>query len=245
MRMAFDYAKNRQGSPAGNMVQASAPVALSFLLSLFLAFFIFAFTGNFAYANSVTASGGLQLQVMHSTVNVRSGPGTNSRVIGQAHLGDIVQEVKSYNNWYQIDFHGGTGWVAGWLVQSFQPVAEASRGTVSGIVSIAERYLGRPYRYGANGPYSFDCSGFTSYVFNLIGIKLPRVANDQAHMGEKVASPAPGDLVFFSAGRNGYMTHVGIYIGNNSFINADDEGVNIKSLDDSWYHACYAMACHI
>ncbi len=254
--MTFDYSKNRQGLPERSFAQASVPVILSFLLCLILVCFIFAFTGNFAYADSVTGSGDqgaaasventVYLQVLHNTVNVRSGPTTNDQIIGQVHLGEIVQaKIKSDDNWYQIDFHGGTGWIAGWLVQPSQPATDASRGLMSGIVSIAERFLGSPYHYGASGPYSFDCSGFTRYVFALIGIDLPRVADDQARIGEQVASPAPGDLVFFSAGRNGYMTHVGIYIGNNSFINAADQGVTITSLDDPWYQARYAMARRI
>lgn len=246
-------------------------VVLSYLLYTILAFFIFGLTGNFAYANSVTASGtqaavgagntvAVKLQVERETVNVRSGPATNDRAIGQLHMGDIVQEkVKSANNWYEIDFQGKTGWVAGWLVQVYRPssvasqsvpvfsqsVPVASRGLMLGIITTAERYLGRPYHYGASGPSSFDCSGFVHYVFSIAGIDLPRVAAEQARVGERVSSPAPGDLVFFSGGRNGYITHVGIYIGNNSFINADNQGVDIKSLDDPWYHSRYTMASRV
>jgi len=92
--------------------------------------------------------------------------------------------------------------------------------------------LGSPYHFGASGPYSFDCSGFTRYVFSLLGIYLPRTANDQARVGVRVSSLAPGDLVFF--GSNGYMDHVGIYIGNNSFISAANyrSGVTVSSLSD-------------
>ena len=248
--MAFDYGKNRQGLTVRNAAQALVPAVLSFLLCLVFACFIFTMTGNFAYADSVTGSGGqgaaasventvyagnVQLQVLHNTVNVRTGPGTSYQVIGQLHLGDSIQaEVKSDNNWYQIDFQGETGWIAGWLVWPFQTTADASRGLAPGVISAAERFLGRPYCYGASGPYSFDCSGFTRYVFALFGIHLPRVADAQAQLGERVASPAPGDLVFFGSG--GYMDHVGIYIGNNSFISAANywSGVTISSLSDFW-----------
>jgi cell wall-associated NlpC family hydrolase len=223
--------------------------ALSFCLSLILGCIFFGATANFAYANSVTVSGGqqatasvgqaanggnIQISVASDTLNVRSGPGTGYEPIGQLHLGATVQaKTHSDGNWYQINFHGKTGWVAGWLVQVYQPPSvDASRGLVSGIASIAERFLGRPYHYGGSGPYSFDCSGFTRYVFSQIGIQLPHTANGQAQLGVRVASPSPGDLVFF--GSKGYMTHVGIYIGNNSFINAANygSGVTISSLSD-------------
>jgi cell wall-associated NlpC family hydrolase len=112
-----------------------------------------------------------------------------------------------------------------------------------GIISVAERFLGSPYRYGASGPYSFDCSGYTRYVFSLLGINLPHTANGQAQVGERVTSLSPGDLVFF--GSNGYMDHVGIYIGNNSFISAANywSGVTVSSLSD--FRPRYAEARRI
>ncbi len=207
-------------------------------MCLVLAVIFFGATGNLAYANNVTV-GNVQLQVSGDTVNVRSGPDTSSERIGQVYQGDILQaKAKSDGNWYQIDFHGETGWIAGWLVQVYRPSADnqpsvaASRGLVPGIISAAERFLGRPYRYGASGPYSFDCSGYTRYVFSLFGINLPHTANGQAQVGERVTSLSPGDLVFF--GSNGYIDHVGIYIGNNSFINAENywSGVTVSSLSD-------------
>ncbi len=62
-----------------------------------------------------------QLQVAGDYVNVRSGPGTSNRVIGQAHHGDILQAKEKRGDWYQIDYQGGTGWVADWCVQVYQP----------------------------------------------------------------------------------------------------------------------------
>jgi len=217
-----------------------SPKALTFCLCLVLAFIIFGLTGNLAYADNVTVSGGqqtaassVQLLVARDTVNVRSGSSMDCQKIGQVHLGDIVQATaKSADNWYQIDYHGETGWIAGWLVEVKQPSEDASRGLMTGVIGAAERYLGSPYSYGASGPYSFDCSGFTRYVFSLLGIDLPRTASDQAGVGVRVAVPAPGDLVFF--GTHGYIDHVGIYIGNNSFISAANyySGVTISSLSD-------------
>ena len=62
-----------------------------------------------------------QLQVTEDMVNVRSGPGTNNPIVGQVHKGDIIQaQVKSSDNWYQIDYQGGTGWIAAQYVQVYQ-----------------------------------------------------------------------------------------------------------------------------
>jgi len=93
------------------------------------------------------------------------------------------------------------------------------------IIRTAKRYLGRRYVWGAEGPSSFDCSGFTQYVMRKSkGVKLPRVSRKQAYYGKYVTyrNLKPGDLIFFdtSRRRRGYVNHVGIYIGNHKFIHA-------------------------
>ena len=206
-----------------------------------------------------------KLQVTENIVNVRSGPGKNEPEIGRVYFGDVLlARAKSSDDWYQVAFRTGTGWIGGWCVQTchspgkasymvaessqdtgIQGTPEAARGVSSDLISIARRFLGTPYRYGANGTASFDCSGYVRYVYSRYGISLPRVASDQARAGRRVSSPAPGDLVFFSDRRNGYITHVGIYIGNNNFIHAGYQGVTITSLDDPWYKEHYVMACRV
>lgn len=69
----------------------------------------------------------------------------------------------------------------------------------SDLLSYAVEELGKPYVYGANGPSTFDCSGFTSYVFKKSGISIPRTSYLQAEKGENVDKNKlkSGDLVFF------------------------------------------------
>mgnify|MGYP001115691840 FL=1 len=82
---------------------------------------------------------------------------------------------------------------------------------------------------------------FVQYVYGLHGIKLPRVAADQAKAGTKVDTPAVGDLVFFA--ENGSVVHVGIYAGNNTFIHANrKQGVIFTSLNQQWYKERYIGA---
>jgi cell wall-associated NlpC family hydrolase len=223
--------------------------------------------GQQSAVNQITITkAAYELQVTENVVNVRSGPSKNKPEIGQARFGDVLlAKGRSSDNWYQVAFRTGTGWIAGWCVQTYRPsgkasimvadsslegpgtqgLPEASRGVSSDLIGIARRFLGTPYCYGANGTASFDCSGYVRYVYSRLGISLPRVASDQALAGRRVSSPAPGDLVFFSDRRDGYITHVGIYIGNNSFIHASFQGVTITSLDDPWYKSHYVMACSV
>jgi len=101
----------------------------------------------------------------------------------------------------------------------------------SSIVGYAMNFLGRPYQWGATGPNSFDCSGLTGYVYAACGKSIPRVAQDQMNAGTPVSQPEPGDLVFFGSAGNIY--HVGIYVGNNSYLHApqDNEVVKISPLN--------------
>ncbi len=73
---------------------------------------------------------------------------------------------------------------------------------------------GKPYVYGAEGPYSFDCSGLVQYVFKQLGKSLPRTAEQQFNVTTRVpqSGKQPGDLIFY--GSPGNVTHVGIYAGN-------------------------------
>ncbi|SHH14087.1 NlpC/P60 family protein [Clostridium grantii] len=97
------------------------------------------------------------------------------------------------------------------------------------IVAYASNFLGRDYVWGATGPNYFDCSGLTQYVYKHFGINIPRVSRDQARAGTYVAKTdlQAGDLVFF-AYSNGVVHHVGIYIGNDSFIHAPQTGDVVK-----------------
>ncbi len=117
-----------------------------------------------------------------------------------------------------------------------------SSGSSSKTIRIAKRYLGRRYVWGAVGPSTFDCSGFTQYVMRKSkGVRLPRVSRKQAYYGKYVSRRhlRPGDLIFFdtSRRRRGYVNHVGIYIGNNKFIHASSgkHRVVITSLNRPFY----------
>ncbi|OKL47087.1 hypothetical protein BSR29_04990 [Boudabousia liubingyangii] len=106
--------------------------------------------------------------------------------------------------------------------QEEQAEAPAGNGT-GGVVGIAYRYLGTPYRWGGTSPSGFDCSGFTSYVYRQVGINLPHSSGAQPGHGRRVsASQArPGDLVW----RPG---HVGIYIGGGKMIHAPRPGKSVE-----------------
>ncbi|MGH1565515.1 C40 family peptidase [Mumia sp. DW29H23] len=92
---------------------------------------------------------------------------------------------------------------------------------------VAARQKGDPYRYGASGPGSFDCSGLTSYSFRKAGVRLPRTANAQYHRVRHIKKKniRKGDLVFFGGSRK---YHVGIYWGKGRILHSPYSGSRVK-----------------
>jgi cell wall-associated NlpC family hydrolase len=119
---------------------------------------------------------------------------------------------------------------------SFPPPQRAPR---SEIISVARKYLGARYVWGATGPNTFDCSGFTSFVYRQVGVSIPRVSRDQINAGERVSRKdlAPGDLVFFGSP----IHHVGMYIGGGMMIHAPSSGDVVKI--SPAFRSNYSGAC--
>ncbi len=98
---------------------------------------------------------------------------------------------------------------------------------VDQVIAAAQAELGKPYVFGTEGPNTFDCSGLTAYAMAQAGISLPHNAAEQQKMTTRVATPAPGDLVFF--GDPAY--HVGLYIGGGKMISAPHSGATVHITD--------------
>lgn len=88
------------------------------------------------------------------------------------------------------------------------------RSELDSLLGVAMLQLNKPYKYASKGPDRFDCSGFTGYVFQYIGIQLPASSRQQASVGSHVdkADLQPGDLVFFNSPASGIhgIGHVGM-----------------------------------
>ena len=108
---------------------------------------------------------------------------------------------------------------------SSSPSGVTTSGSAQAIVNEAYKHLGKAYVWGAKGPYNFDCSGFTSYVYQAVtGIWIGGDTYSQIYSGREVSYSElqPGDLVFPHSG------HVGIYIGNGQMIHAPQTGDVVK-----------------
>lgn len=104
--------------------------------------------------------------------------------------------------------------------------APSTRRSADVAVSTALAQVGKPYVWGANGPGSFDCSGLTSYAWRAAGVSIPRTSRGQFSGLTRVsrAQLQPGDLVF----EYSPVSHVAMYIGNNTIVEASRPGVPVR-----------------
>lgn len=181
-------------------------------------------------------------------LNVRASADASSDIVTKVYRGQELSLLYCNGyNWYGVRLADGRTGFCNVNYVSLTPVTASpaySEGT--SIVETAKAYLGRPYVYGASGPYSFDCSGFTSYVYAAHGISLPRSSRAQSTVGTTVAKSEllPGDLVFFATGSSRGVSHVGIYIGDGNIIHAaSGQGkIVINNLSQSYYSSRYLWA---
>ncbi|MGB9378192.1 MAG: NlpC/P60 family protein [Mycobacteriales bacterium] len=101
--------------------------------------------------------------------------------------------------------------------------------TDAAVMTEAARHNGQPYVYGAAGPSSFDCSGYTQYVYRQFGRILPRTTAQQYaavhHIPKSYA--AQGDLIFFGSTPSG-IYHMGIYAGGGYIWHSPSNGQTVK-----------------
>ena len=209
----------------------------------------------------VTIGYGL-VQADGSTLNVRSGPGTSYDKVATLSDNAVVTIVGIDNGWYKIKTSSGTvGYVSSeYMVTCKDSAGSRGDGTTAvattsnssmgqEVVAYAKQFMGVPYVYGGNGPNSFDCSGFTSYIYRHFGYRLNRTASTQLSNGTAVSKSElqPGDLVFFRYNTSYPASHVGIYIGNGQFIHASTNKyqVQIDQLNTGHYANVYIAARRI
>ena len=204
-----------------------------------------------------------------ATVNIRKEASKDSSIVEQIKLNTAVTVLSEESGWSKVSVNNKEGYVASNLLSSSKTqetatsrggvtrekttedktetttTTTASSGKGATVVETAKNYIGYRYVYGAAGPNSFDCSGFTSYVFKLHGVSLSRTAKAQYSNGVAVARSdlQPGDLVMFGPSVSG-INHVGIYIGGGQIVHAANpsRGVTIDTINSGYYNTNYVGA---
>lgn len=135
---------------------------------------------------------------------------------------------------------------------AFEGLSKESVNLLSDLIQEAKTHLGKKYVWGSKGPNTFDCSGFTSYVYKQFGINISSSSKAQYNYGKPVAKQhlRTGDLVFFTSPRSGSAVgHVGIVVsadnekGTFTFIHASvSKGIRFSESTESYYAKRYVGA---
>ena len=138
---------------------------------------------------------------------------------------------------------------------AFNGLSKESITMLGDLVQEAKTHLGKKYVYGSKGPNTFDCSGFTSYVYKQFGIKISSSSKAQYTLGESISKQhlRTGDLVFFTSPRSGSSVgHVGMVVsadnekGTFTFIHASvKNGIRLSESTESYYSKRYIGAKRI
>lgn len=104
------------------------------------------------------------------------------------------------------------------------------------LYAFVDRWLHTSYSYGKQSSKGIDCSGFTQMLYDEVyKKKLPRTSEAQYEAINKKKYPAEGDLVFFTTVKGKKISHVGVYLHNNKFVNATNSGVTISDISQSYW----------
>ncbi|NLM75834.1 MAG: SH3 domain-containing protein [Clostridiaceae bacterium] len=219
-------------------------------------------------ASPKTQIKGVVKWVNANELNVRSEPDSSSELVQTIKRGDRVTYYETIGEWARIiTWQDRKGYVlAKYLVNSANEVVKpketaTSRGTSSApasspqssegqslaqqVVSYAKTLLGVKYVWGGNSKSGLDCSGLTKYVYSHFGIYVPRSSSAYWNFGTKVdrSNIKAGDILLFDTnGGAADVSHVGIYLGDGTFIHASSSKGKVVIQNLSSYRGKYMGA---
>jgi len=144
-------------------------------------------------------------------------------------------------SFHNIESHAENRKLKGFLESGTEKKINTHNASANEIIMTAQKFLGVPHCMGGTTMKCMDCSGLLLAVFAKHSINLPHNSEEQARYGKIIAGMdelKKGDLVFFirSYRTLHFITHSGIYIGNNKFIHTSSkDGVTITSLNDPYW----------
>lgn len=198
-----------------------------------------------------------------SNLRVRSNPSTSASVVTYLLNGTKVNIIGESGDWYKITYGGHTGYVSKNYIKIVSSSSSSSTisSAYEAILNAMKQHLGTPYVWGGSGellttslintlksryPYqnysramqyadkgyrAFDCSGLMQWGFAQAGIQISRTTYTQINEGVEVAISdiKPGDLLFYSN-----LEHVGMYVGNDQWIESPNSNANIRIVSVPW-----------
>ncbi|PGX11847.1 lysozyme family protein [Bacillus sp. AFS033286] len=177
------------------------------------------------------------------TVVAPAGGNKNGTTIGYSQAVAVA-----YNGGYRY-INGGNFYYAEMVKQylSFESGGAVVNGSelYKTMMNEVLKYQGNPYVWGGkSASQGFDCSGLTYWAYKAAGKTIPMSAATQydatVPIDEKDAQP--GDLIFFKGTYGGpdHVSHVGIYVDENTMYDSNNSGVGYHPFKVSYWQAHYA-----
>lgn len=121
------------------------------------------------------------------------------------------------DGWVKVQLvNGVTGWV-----QQGDVTIDPKPLSMQEMLQLSRNFIGIPYLWGGVSSFGFDCSGFVQLLFKQMGVFLPRDTGIQVYWPGFIEvsrqNLQPGDILYF--GWDSKVSHTGIYLGGNKFIN--------------------------
>lgn len=185
---------------------------------------------------------------VETNLRVRGSMDVSSNIVGYLTSNQTVDILSRSGDWYKIRFDTYSvkkeGFVQSKYIEAFKDTGTTSDNG-SKVVQEAKKYIGIDYLWGGSTPVGFDCSGLTSYVYKKFNINIGRTTWEQIKNGKVVPTSGmkEGDLIFFGSSSDpNNPTHVGMYVGNGSFLHSPKRGekVTITKLSDYKGHIIQA-----
>ncbi|WP_226036196.1 C40 family peptidase [Aquibacillus saliphilus] len=152
-----------------------------------------------------------------------------------------ISNLKSWNNLSSDMIY------AGQVLELTAPKAQQASAKridstyVDRLIAEAKSHIGTPYEWAGTSPGGFDCSGFIYYAHKQAGKNISRTtAADYYDQATKIKSPQAGDLIFFKNTYKSGISHMGIYIGDGEFVHASSSGVQVTSVNNSYWSKYFA-----
>ncbi|MFI6041203.1 NlpC/P60 family protein [Nocardia sp. NPDC051321] len=130
--------------------------------------------------------------------------------------------------------HSGPKWLDARTVDVYEKASDIPYPTAADLVRFASMFVDRPYLWGGRSAFGLDCSGFTSTIYQVHGITLPRDAGPQATEGNGRTVDSndlqPGDLLFYAHDTHDpdSIYHVAMSIGDDLMIEAYDSATPVR-----------------
>jgi len=183
-------------------------------------------------------------------VSLRSEPNMLSSVVDLIHKGSTITVYDVVGEFLEIEFNGKKGYIKANTCDHKEPYYEGKNDGEKA-VTIAKSKLGCKYVLDnpSTGPYIFDCSGLMLFVYNRLDIWLNRTASQQIYglqdlTNEPISKWLPGDVITYHTDEKNpeKISHVGMYIGNETFIHASTNGYKVRTDNYTEYTKKYKTA---